>query len=182
MKLYLLDGGAEYHETLKKSGEPAVQQTKWMLDHARGRGEYTPTEIFQLNLERETFRANALKHWNTTAQQTNSGRPVDAILCPVAPTLAPPHDTTCWWGYSSHWNILDLPAVVFPVGRYKATEDTVSDLPQPRNEVERFIREQWQPATFDNAPISLQLVGRRHNEEKLLAMLDVVEEAGKKKH
>lgn len=171
VKLYLLDGGAEYHATMQKSGEPAVQQTAWILDHARGRGDYTVAEIFRLNLERETFRAKALMHWNATQLRTATGRPVDAILCPVAPTLAPPHDTTSWWGYSSHWNILDLPAVVFPVGRYKAKEG----LPAPRNDIERSIFAQWQPDTYDNAPVSLQLVGRRHNEERLLAMLDVVE-------
>jgi amidase len=172
VKLYLLDGGAEYHKTMQKSGEPAVQQTAWILDHAQGRGDYTVAEIFSLNLDRETFRAKALMHWNATQQRTTTGRPVDAILCPVAPTLAPPHDTTSWWGYSSHWNVLDLPAVVFPVKNYNAGEGR---MPEPRNDIERSIFAQWQPGTYANAPVSLQLVGRRHNEEKLLAMLDVVE-------
>ena len=112
VKLYLLDGGAEYTQTMENSGEPAVQQTKWILDHARGRGDYTVAELFKLNLEREQFKARALEHWNATQYRTLTGRPVDAILCPIAPTLAPPHDTTCWWGYSSQWNLLDLPAVV----------------------------------------------------------------------
>lgn len=170
VKLYLLDGGAEYHETMQKSGEPPVQQTAWILDHAQGRGAYTVAEIFRLNLERETFRANALMHWNATQQRTSTGMPVDAILCPIAPTLAPPHDTTSWWGYSSHWNVLDLPAVVFPVGRHKASEGSL----EPNNHIESSNL-QWQPSVYDNAPVSLQLVGRRHNEEKLLAMLDVVE-------
>jgi amidase len=173
VKLYLLDGGAEYHETMRKAGEPAVQQTEWILNHAEGHS-YTVGEIFRLNLERETFRANALMHWNATQQRTTTGRPVDAILCPIAPTLAPPHDTTSWWGYSSHWNILDLPAVVFPVGRYTAG-DSLPEPAEPRNDIERFIHAQWQPSTYDNAPVNLQLVGRRHGEERLLAMLDVVE-------
>lgn len=175
VKLYLLDGGAEYHETMQKSGEPAVQQTAWILNHAQGRGAYTVAEIFRLNLERETFRAEALMHWNSTQQRTTTGRPVDAILCPIAPTLAPPHNTTSWWGYSSHWNVLDLPAVVFPVGKYEFRDDET--LPEARNDIEKFIHAQWQPGTYDNAPVSLQLVGRRHNEEKVLAMLDVVEKA-----
>lgn len=159
---------------MEKSGEPAVQQTKWILDHAHGRGDYTVAELFKLNVERERFKTRALENWNATQSRTLTGRPVDAILCPIAPTLAPPHDTTCWWGYSSQWNLLDLPAVVFPVGNFKAGEN-LNDLPQPRNDVEKFIREQWNPDTYDNAPISLQLVGRRHNEEKLLAILDAME-------
>lgn len=159
---------------MRAAGEPAVPQTEWILNHACGRGDYTVAEIFRLNSERENFRARALMHWNATQERTATGRPVDAILCPVAPTLAPPHDTTSWWGYSSQWNLLDLPAVVFPVGRYQAVLDSTT-FPQPRNEVEKFIHGQWEPNTYNNAPISLQLVGRRHNEEKLLAILDVVE-------
>jgi amidase len=176
VKLYLLDAGAEYHETIKAGDESQVPQTEWILKHAQGRDPYTPAKIFKLNLEREALRSKALAHWNATRQRTVSGRPVDAILCPVAPTLAPPHNTTSWWSYTSHWNLLDLPAVVFPVDRFKASESAIHpSLPSPRNDVEKYIHGQWDPATYDNTPICLQLVGRRHNEEKLLAMLNVVE-------
>jgi len=177
VKLYLLDGGAEYYDTLRLSGEPAVQQTEWILKHAQGRQPYTVDEIFKLNLERENFRARALMHWSATSARTATGRPVDAILCPVAATLAPPHDTTAWWAYSSHWNLLDLPGVVFPAGIFSARSSPSAQLQRPpRNDLERSIQSQWDPMTYDNAPISLQLVGKRHNEEKLLAMLNVVEE------
>ncbi|KAI6136352.1 amidase signature domain-containing protein [Pisolithus sp. B1] len=175
VKLYLLDGGAEYRETIQAGGEREVPQSKWMLDHARSRRPYTPHEIFRLSVEREAFRANALAHWNATKSRTATGRPVDAILCPVAPTLAPPHDSTSWWGYTSHWNLLDLPAVVFPVGQYTTSMWVQADPSRSRNSVEDFITRQWSPNTYDNAPISLQLVGRRHNEERLLAILGVIE-------
>lgn len=175
VKLYLLDGGTEYHETIEAGGEWEVPQTKWILDHARDRRPYTPHEIFRLSVEREAFRANALAHWNATKYRTATGRPVDAILCPVAPTLAPPHDSTSWWGYTSHWNLLDLPAVVFPVGQYSSSMWVPADPSRSRNSVEDFITRQWSPNTYDSAPISLQLVGRRHNEERLLAILGVIE-------
>ncbi|KAG2118009.1 amidase signature domain-containing protein [Suillus discolor] len=179
-KLYLLDGGAEYHETIRAGGESEVPQTEWILKHAQGRDPYTPAEIFKLNLEREAFRSKALAHWNATQQRTVSGRPVDAILCPVAPTLAPPHNTTSWWGYTSHWNLLDLPGVAFPVDRFTATASaTYPPLPHSRNDLENFIHSQWNPTTYDNTPVCLQLVGRRHNEEKLLAMLNVLEKVFK---
>ncbi|KAH7886093.1 amidase signature domain-containing protein [Phlebopus sp. FC_14] len=178
VKLYLLDGGAEYHATIRAGGEEAVPQTRWILEQARTKGPYRVDEIFSLNLEREAFRTEALAHWNATKGRTKTGRAVDAILCPVAPTLAPPHDTTSWWGYTSHWNLLDLPAVVFPAGTYSAKESLSLDLPfhSPRNNVEERIAKQWDVTTYDNAPISLQLVGRRHNEELLLAILGVIEQ------
>lgn len=176
MNLYFLDGGAEYWQVLRDGGEQPVPQTKWILDQIRDPRSFTVHEMFRLNVERESFRAKALEHWNAT--RGPSGRPVDAILCPVAPTLAPPHDTTCWWAYSSHWNLLDLPAVVFPAGQYSASQFPPPDFPPhaPRNSAEERIAGQWDPSTYDNAPIGLQLVGRRHNEERLLAMLKVIED------
>jgi hypothetical protein len=94
---------------------------------------------------------------------------------------------TCWicqvcsiiyaWQFSHYWS---LAAVVFPVGKFSADSEVPTPKSTPRNEVEKFIQDQWNPATYDNAPISLQLVGRRHNEEKLLAMLNVVEQVFQK--
>jgi len=178
VKLYLLDAGQEYKETMEHSGEPAVYMTNWMLAHSEKRESYTVAETFQLNREREAFRAKALAHWNATANYTGVGRPVDAILCPVAPTLAPPHDSTRWWGYTSYWNLLDYPGVVFPSG-FLAKEECYlnSKLPIARNSTEEYIHAQWSPETYEGAPISLQLIGRRHEEEKLLAMLDRLEDA-----
>ncbi|KAG8968439.1 hypothetical protein FRC03_007381 [Tulasnella sp. 419] len=180
-KLYLLDSGAEYHQTLAESGEPAVPGTSWILQQS----PTTPLTIpdtWKLNLEREAFRARALRHWNETKLRTKSERPVDCILSPVHATLAVPHDGVRWWGYSSHWNILDLPGVVFPSGGRLRSEDWEGvgfEGGAPRNQVEAEVMEQWDPKTYQGAPISLQLVGRRHNEEKLLAMLRVVEDSVK---
>ncbi|KZV92929.1 amidase signature enzyme [Exidia glandulosa HHB12029] len=178
-KLYLLDGGAEYRQTLRDGNEHAVPQTEWILGHAKDREAYTIQETWQLNLEREKFRSRVLEHWNATAARTSSGRPVDAILCPVAPTLAPPHTTVRWWGYSSYWNLCDYPGVVFPVGKLglRGGNLGLEEPHDPRNDIESFVQSQWDPHTYANAPISLQLVGRRLNEEKLLAMLHVLEQS-----
>ncbi|KAF8700016.1 Amidase, partial [Rhizoctonia solani] len=144
-------------------------------------GTHTLAQSWAANAQRDQFRGRALKHWNNTALRSKSGRPVDAILCPVAPTLAPPHDTTRWGGYTTYWNLLDLPSVVFPSGEpfrastWKSTNRSPSD--EPRNPIDEFVKEQWVPEAFDGAPIGLQLVGRRWQEEKLLAMLKHVEYA-----
>ncbi|KAG9126613.1 hypothetical protein FRC07_002801 [Ceratobasidium sp. 392] len=181
VKLYLLDGGKEYRATLAESGEPATPLVEWMLAHAAGRAPYTVEQTWALNVAREQFRARGLKHWNDSAMRSQQGRPFDAVLCPVAPTLAPPHDTTRWWGYTSYWNLLDLPGVVFPSGNPldAAAWDRSREaaLPAARNAVEDFVRAQWRPETYDGAPVSLQLVGRRLHEEKVLAILNVIEDA-----
>jgi len=183
LKLYFLDGGEEYRETLK--GEPAVPQSQWILSQVPNAGKpFTVSEIFKLNLAREKFRSKVAAHWNETRQRTATGRPVDAVLSPVAPTLAPPHDTTSWWGYTSYWNLMDFPAAVFPAGRFRAEGYIPLDVSGEfvatagsRNKVEEFVAQQWAPETYDNASVGLQLVGRRLNEERVLGMLAVVEDA-----
>ncbi|KAF8330791.1 amidase signature domain-containing protein [Cantharellus anzutake] len=180
VKFYFLDGGEEYYETFREGGEEPIATVAWILSHVKGRAPYTVRQTWKLNCERENFRAAALQHWNETKRRTESGRPVDAILTPAFATLAPPHDTTRWWGYSSYWNLVDYPGIVFPTGERLVVKDYpegVECLPPARNDVEEFIRSQWNPKTYENAPVSLQLVGRRHNEEKLLAILQKVEEA-----
>ncbi|KAG8881141.1 hypothetical protein FRB97_009837 [Tulasnella sp. 331] len=180
----ILDSAEEYWATLAESGEPAVPGTEWMMSHSTDRTPYTVPETWKLNLERESFRARGLMHWNSTKSRTSTGRPVDAIICPTAPNLAIPHDATRWWSYSSHWNMLDLPGIVFPMGgRYDpaSTTDDADIQAAPRSDVEKHYADMWNHGkeTFKGAPITLQLIGRRHNEEKVLAMLDVVEEAVK---
>lgn len=165
--------------------EPWVPQTEWIMAQVPNGGKpYAVEELFRLNLAREAFRARVAEHWNATRTRTASGRAVDAVLSAVAPTLAPPHDTTRWWGYTSYWNLMDYPAAVFPVGRLQAETYTALDVSSdvgraagPRNAVEEFVHAQWDPRTYDNASIGLQLVGRRLNEEKVLGVLQKVEDA-----
>lgn len=182
-KLYFLDGGEEYREIL--ANDPPVPQTRWIMEQVPNQGQpFSIAETFKLNREREIFREKIANYWNESQRLTKTGRPVDAILSPVAATLAPPHDTTRWWGYTSYWNLMDFSAAVFPVGRFKAESYRQLDLSEdfvapnePRNTVEEYVRAQWNPPTYDNAAISLQLIGRRLNEEKVLGMLRRVEDA-----
>jgi amidase len=55
------------------------------------------------------------------------GDTIDVILCPAGPGVAPPLDCAKYWGYTSLWNLLDWPALVFPVsdGHVKADDDLV---------------------------------------------------------
>jgi amidase len=204
-QLYLLDGGDEYWATIAQGHETAVKNTKWVLASTSTSSEDRPKpksipEIFELNLKREQFRKEVLRHWNATKERTGTGRAVDGIICPAFATLAPPHNTTRWWGYTSYWNLADYPGVVFPMGQCDPSEYTPSPTPPPPPsdpsdpkpelaadenaadnipytglKMKKFVEGQWDPMTYKDAPISLQLVGRRYNEEKVLAMLDVVE-------
>jgi amidase len=106
----------------------------------------------------------------------DDGHEVDVILCPPYFGAASPHGMSRYWGYSSIWNLLDYPAAVFPVTKVDPRLDEVTDY-QPMNEEDRFVQNLYDPDTYAGAPISLQIVGRRHRDEKVLAALTAIEHA-----
>ena len=62
----------------------------------------------------------------------------DVILCPASPGAAPPLDSSRYWGYTSQWNLLDYPALVFPVTRVDPALDAQDTKYSPLNEQDRF--------------------------------------------
>lgn len=150
------------------------------------------TDNKKLGAQRNEYRVAYNKLWN----ETN----IDAILCPAAPTASALHDTSRYWGYTSVWNLLDNSAAVFPAGRV-SDSDGEAPFPEgvdlsaqyPRNspeELNQTFTKLWfdkdpegkvlGPTRYKYAPIGLQLVGRRLEEEKLLGMLGKVIAARKR--
>jgi amidase len=119
--LYFTDGGAEDAATIAESGEPWRPLTTWMLKENSGVKKLTAQKLYYWQEEREAYRKEYAKAWNDTAtgkdERGHLEGMVDAILCPAGPGVAPKHNTAKYWGYTSQWNLLDYPAVVFPVGR-----------------------------------------------------------------
>jgi amidase len=132
--LYFTDGGAEDAATIAESGEPWRPLITWMIKENSCVKKLTPQKLYYWQEEREAYRKEYAKVWNDTAtRKDDRGRlegMVDAILCPVGPGVAPAHNTAKYWGYTSQWNLLDYPAVVFPTGRVDKTLDT------PQTEIE----------------------------------------------
>ncbi|KAJ1303070.1 hypothetical protein OPQ81_011271 [Rhizoctonia solani] len=146
---------------------------------AKKHGTWSLAESWEMNIKRDKLRAQALKHWNETSRRTQSGRPADAVLCPASATLAPPCWKMQWFGYTAYWNLLDLPSAVFPLGKLfdasQCKSVNHSAHARPRNSIEEFVTNQWDPDTYDGVPMALQLVGRQWQEEKLIAELRVVD-------
>ena len=168
-KIFLQDTGDEYRKFLAESGEPAVPLIHWLLESKAPKKPVNhPYGLWELVKLREKLRQDSLEQWSAIPQ-------LDAILCPGAPTLAPRHDTSRHWGYTSMWNVLDWPTVIFPV----KTPKTLGTWPPhpPRSQLEEYVAGTWDEETFKGLPVGLQLVGRRLEEEKLLKDLFIVEEA-----
>ncbi|EPT05414.1 hypothetical protein FOMPIDRAFT_130741 [Fomitopsis schrenkii] len=157
--LYFTDGGKDVKNTLAANGEPLKPLTEWVLSNPLVR-EHTISELWELCVRRDAYRTAYLKHWNSFH--------IDVLLCPVGPGPAPRHDTAKYWGYTAQWNLLDYPAAVFPTGlRATGTEPFDGDF-QSFGEDDQINHDAYRPEFFKGAPLSLQIVSRRFNDELVM--------------
>ncbi len=131
--------------------------------------------MLQLCRRRDAYRADYAHAWTATAH--DDGQEVDVILCPANYGAATPHDQSKYWGYTAHWNLLDYPGAVFPVTTVDPRKDVKDATYEPRNDKDQFIYDMYDPEVFTDAPVGLQLIGRRLQEEKVLAALEEIERA-----
>lgn len=151
------------------SGEPLRPLSKWILTDNPHVREHTIRSLWDAIIARQDYRGRYAALWNETARV--DGQAVDAILCPVGPGVAPKLDNARYWGYTSQWNLLDYPALVFPVDsdrvrvEHDGGSDDYPDGYQPLSESDAYNWQQWKEhgaEGYKDAPISLQLVARRY--------------------
>ncbi|KAJ8120795.1 hypothetical protein O1611_g10273 [Lasiodiplodia mahajangana] len=178
-KLYFCDGAAEEKDAIEASGEPVLPMSKWILENPHVRLHTIPT-LWQAHEERNVYRTSYAALW--------AKRDVDVILCPVGPGVAPKLETARYWGYTSQWNLLNYPAIVFPVGTKVGSPESTQEehnikaheYPEnyePISEADRYNYDLWKEhgvEGYAGAPVSLQLVGRMYEDEKLLNSLNTL--------
>jgi len=139
--LYFTDGGAEDAATIAESGEPWRPLTKWIIKENPCVKKLTPQKLYYWQEEREAYRKEYAKVWNETATgRIGTGDlegMVDVILCPVGPGVAPAHNTAKYWAYTSQWNLLDYPAVVFPVSKVGKEKDIQDNGLTPMTDIDK---------------------------------------------
>ena len=169
------DGGAAALAPLHEAGEPILPLVKWMTMEQPAAELRTIQEYWQCIMRRDAYRNFYASLWNDSAR--GDGQEVDVILCPVGPGVAPAHDTSRYWAYTSQWNLLDYPAVVFPVTTVDPMKDRNNEGYMATLAQDRYNRDLWNPDTFAGLPVGLQIVGRRGMDEKVLAALEAIERA-----
>lgn len=115
---------------------------------------------------------------------------LDVLLCPTSSSPARPHETSRYWSYTSFYNLLDWPGIVFPTGRHVDAKIDAEDADyQTRNDSEKDVyancescSARRQLMTDDaaysvDAPISLQLVAPRWQDERLFAAAKIIQQA-----
>lgn len=206
--LYFMDSGKMFTLLAKATGEPFLPLTKFILSQpfvrpasadleadaaAAATGDRATRKLDELSyLEscanvraREAFRKEFLQRWNELE--------LDALLCPVMCNVAPRPGTIKYWGYTSVFNLVDYPGVVFPSGfkadhrldreyeAQSASEGTEGDFGYAKrdgwvSDFDKDNAEEYEQHrnVFDGAPVGLQLIGRRYRDEELLKYAELL--------
>lgn len=145
--LYFADGAREEKDALAAGGEPWRPLSHFIISENKFCRELTVPEVWTLTLQRERYRAEYAQLWNETAVDGDPETALDVILCPVAPGAAPPLNHARYWAYTSQWNLLDYPALVFPVSVVDQEKDVVEGGYEPMNEQDKWNHELCQFAS-----------------------------------
>ncbi|KAM5511697.1 acetamidase [Fusarium oxysporum f. sp. phaseoli] len=169
--LIFQDGGADTLAKVAISGEPLVPAFADLLKVYNARA-LAATEVLKLNLQTRAYKTVFAQAWDRTKDRTSTGRPIDALICPCAPSAGIPHDFNIWWGYTSMWNLLDYPSMVLPVANFKISPErdppNTSYNHSTSNPYDKTNHEMYHPSLFVNQPSTIQVVGRPFDDEELI--------------
>lgn len=80
-----------------------------------------------------------MDYWNSTAELTGTGRPVDAFILPCAPFAAARPGRYSYYGYSTIVNILDYVACAIPVTEVEQSVDVKNTTCKAMNELDQMV-------------------------------------------
>lgn len=174
MKTWVFDGGQDIRDALALSGEPIIPQ---MEPLAQESPQYNATQIMKVNVEKRELQKSYMNYWNSTTSLTKDGSIVDCIISPVAPYPAARWMLYKYYGYSVWVNLLDYTSVVIPVTTASKEQDPADKEYTPMNDADKDAFDAYDADIYDGSAVSIQLVGRRLEEEKMLAIAEYVSKA-----
>lgn len=121
-KTWLYDGGKDVLGAFGLSGEDVAVQISGVYGD-KAKEEFSASAIAANNVALRKFKKEYLDYWNSTSQQTETGRPVDGIICALAPYPAARREKYNYYGYSVWVNGLDYPSIVVPVTTADGAKD-----------------------------------------------------------
>ncbi|KAF2263108.1 amidase [Lojkania enalia] len=171
LKSWVFDAGTDIKGAFSLSGEPYAKQIEFYKQLDK---EFIGSEIAATNVKMRQLKKEYLDYWVSTEKSTSTGRPVDAIIAPLAPFPASRFTMYYYYGYSTWVNMLDYTSVVVPVTNVDKAIDKADADYKPVDDRDKNVYESYDPEIYDGAHVSLQLVGRRLQEEQMLAIAEYV--------
>lgn len=143
-----------------------------LLRHWNPKSSY---EVWELNAKREAYKNEWYEWWNSVD--------VDFLLTPPNATPAVPHggmhDAVSSCGYTFLFNLLDYTAGIIPVTHVDKYKDQLApgfNLGK-LNGIAQGAYKLYDADDMHGLPVAVQVVGRRLEEEKVLAIMQRVENA-----
>ncbi|OJJ51284.1 hypothetical protein ASPZODRAFT_148589 [Penicilliopsis zonata CBS 506.65] len=186
LKATTIDGGKNFHGSLRLTGEPAYRvdldeffavkdrpSTVFGLGPSR---QANAGEIMEINTAIQKYRTAYLQCWQQTAGLTDTGRPVDVFIMPVAPTPAPERGKVRYFGYTTVINVLDYTACAIPVTEVRKEIDVFPcQQYEPLNKLDQLVHDDYNAELAHGSSVGIQIVGRRLREEQVLALAEVLD-------
>ncbi|KAK8849532.1 hypothetical protein IAR55_004866 [Kwoniella newhampshirensis] len=173
------DGGVKITKFIADGDEPYPEGLKAYKERHDSLKSNPPLvgALWDMQTDRTSYCKKALDHWLQSKEVTGTGRPFDAIISPATPHSACPKMAfSNHVAYTSIWNIMDYSATIFPVSKVDPKVDAKTEY-SPRNETEKKIWDRYDAEEVVGAPVSLQLICQKLEEEKALKLTAVVAEA-----
>ncbi|GAA6040978.1 hypothetical protein JCM8097_000520 [Rhodosporidiobolus ruineniae] len=171
--IYLADGGADVQHECDISGEPNLGG---VLKGANPK-HLSTYEFWQLSYARRKYIAKQLAAWEATTEVTGTGRPVDALIAPPAPYVSFEHGHKQDIYYTGFCNLNDYPASVLPVTAVDPAVDVQTPAYEYHSDFDKLNHERYNPDLCAGMPVALQVIGRKGEDEAVLAMTAICDEA-----
>ena len=164
------DGGHDIHKQLELSGEPIIPPLRQLFEPAP---PFSAVKIQELVIAARDSCDAYLEYWNSTA--TADGCEVDAFIMPVAPHAAVIPGRQVYIGYTAIVNLLDYSAAVIPVTNADKEVDLADSSHVPLNDLDGLNWSWYDPEAYHGAPVGLQIVCKKYEEEKVWAIAQIVD-------
>lgn len=170
-EFFLSDGGKHVREYVALAKEPffadmALYETTKEMGVAL---------LWDLHAERTELVNKYTQRWSDTKATTSTGRPIDALIMPTTPFASVKGGEFRYVGYTLPFNAMDYAAGTFPVTRADKEVDVVDTEYTPRNETDAYVHAGYDPEYTHGGPVGLQVVCKRLEEEKVVAMMKLLE-------
>ncbi|CAG8918953.1 unnamed protein product [Penicillium salamii] len=167
------DGCIDVYEDVQISGEPFVPQIQNLFPRGKPKSPISLPEFERTVRQMKNYRENYLEYWMSTAKITGD-KPVEAIISPVTPYASIAPGKFYHSAYISSVNVLDYATIVIPVTTADMKIDVVNPGFRPLTEKDSMNMKSYDPKVHHGAPASIQVIGQKMEEERLLSMAKLI--------
>ncbi|GAQ10507.1 putative amidase C550.07 [Aspergillus lentulus] len=183
-RLMGVDDGSTMLDLLEATGEPLIP---WLQGRVKRGKALSVVQLAQLQAQRSAVERELLAMWMRDGNGDGdrlAGRQVDAIILPVAPHPVPEIDRYNAVGYSSSFVLLDYPAGVIPVRKFRETDlELGKEMTAPvLGSWDKANRLLWNEKTVDrrvylDSPLSIQVVTPKQHDYELYRAMEIIDRA-----